>query len=56
MRLTDRALALITDAYVKVEVEGNATSLGDIELGVCYDAEVEDATPIDEAPRYAVVA
>jgi hypothetical protein len=57
MRLTDSALALITDAYVKVEVEGNATSLGDIELGVCYDdEELEDATPIDEAPRYAVFA
>ena len=57
MRLTDSALALIIDAYVKLEVEGNATSLGDIELGVCNDdEEVEDATPIDEAPRYAVFA
>ena len=58
LRLTGSGSELITDAYVKLEVEGNATSLGDIELGVCSldDEQVENATAIDDAPGYAAFA
>jgi hypothetical protein len=58
MRLTGEGVGQILEAYVKVELEGTATSLGDIELGIsqAYDGSVAGATVIDEAPDFAVFA
>jgi hypothetical protein len=58
LRLAVRRLGRILDAYVKINTEGTASALGDVELGISeLDIDpIDGAIPIDDAPGLAVFA